>query len=191
MILLTLGFGLFIKFDEDMPILAVVFIEAVAGLGVGMNFQSPLIALQSLVDQPDYATATATFGFIRNIATSISVIVGGVVFQNGMQFHSTALRRALGEEMAEKFSGANAEANVDIVATLSSDQRRAVRDAYTASLQKMWIMYVCVAGVGLMASLMVGKQTLPSVRPADGNPAPVAQDEGASMTEELQEAPGK
>ena len=33
----------------------------------------------------DIATATATFGFTRNLGSAISVVVGGVVFNNEMK----------------------------------------------------------------------------------------------------------
>jgi hypothetical protein len=68
-----------------MSIFKIAAIGAVAGLGAGLNFQSPWFTLQSYVDPSDFATATATFGFTRNIATSVSVASGGVVFQNPMQ----------------------------------------------------------------------------------------------------------
>lgn len=68
-----------------MSIFKIAVIEAVAGLGVGLNFQSPWITLQSHDDPSDFATATATFGFTRNIATSVSVAIGGVVLQNPTQ----------------------------------------------------------------------------------------------------------
>ncbi|KAJ5173829.1 uncharacterized protein N7500_001760 [Penicillium coprophilum] len=167
MAILTLGFGLFIMFDYEMSIAKIAVIEAVAGLGVGMNFQSPLIALQSHIDPADFATATATFGFIRNIATSLSVVIGGMVFQHGMQSHSEVLANILGSETAAHFDGASAEANVDLVASLPASQRDAVRGAYVASLRSMWILYLCVAAVGLLSSFMVSKKPLHTVGSTD------------------------
>jgi hypothetical protein len=145
-----------------MSIVKIAVIEAVAGLGVGMNFQSPLIALQSHVAPDDFATATATFGFTRNIATSLSVVIGGVVFQHSMQTHARTLISVLGDEMAVLFDGSSAEANVGRIASLPIHQRNAIRGAYVASLRSMWILYVCVAAVGLLASLMVSKKSLES-----------------------------
>lgn len=170
MAVLTLGFGLFIIFDDQMSIVKIAVIEAVAGFGVGMNFQSPLMALQSHVAPGDFATATATFGFTRNIATSLSVVIGGVIFQYGMQTHATSLISVLGDETAAYFDGSNAEANLGLIASLPVHQRDAVRGAYVASLRSMWILYVCVAAVGLLASLAVNKKSLegPTDRKSDG-----------------------
>lgn len=49
MIMMTLGFGLFIDFDVNSPWSKIIVYQIIAGIGVGPNFQAPLIALQSLV----------------------------------------------------------------------------------------------------------------------------------------------
>uniref|UniRef100_L2FN73 Major facilitator superfamily transporter n=2 Tax=Colletotrichum gloeosporioides species complex TaxID=2707338 RepID=L2FN73_COLFN len=81
----TLGFGLFHDLPLQRNFTKIVLYQIVAGLGIGPNFQSPLIAVQTSVEPRDIAAATSTFGFIRQMATSISVVIGGVVFNNEMQ----------------------------------------------------------------------------------------------------------
>ncbi|KAI8940160.1 hypothetical protein NX059_003869 [Plenodomus lindquistii] len=49
MFFMTLGFGLFIDFDVNSSWAKIIIYQIIAGVGVGPNFQSPLIALQSLV----------------------------------------------------------------------------------------------------------------------------------------------
>lgn len=49
MAMMTLGFGLFIDFDVNSSWAKIIIYQIIAGIGVGPNFQSPLIALQSLV----------------------------------------------------------------------------------------------------------------------------------------------
>lgn len=49
MTVMTLGFGLFIDFDVNTSWAKIIIFQIIAGIGVGPNFQSPLIALQSLV----------------------------------------------------------------------------------------------------------------------------------------------
>lgn len=49
MALMTLGFGLFIDIDAHSSWAKLILYQIVAGLGVGPNFQAPLIALQSLI----------------------------------------------------------------------------------------------------------------------------------------------
>ncbi|KAL4931862.1 MDR family MFS transporter [Aspergillus undulatus] len=179
MAIMTLGFGLFMYFDALTPLVTICVIEALAGLGVGLNFQSPLIALQASVDASDFATATATFGFTRNIATSLSIVIGGVIFQNGM---------AMANLDTAQFNGADAEANVDIVAGLPVEERDAVRAAYVASLRKMWILYVCVAALGVAASLLLLRRRKTGMSGSDSSlPIDREPGEGTSESVALQE----
>ncbi|KAK3047141.1 hypothetical protein LTS18_013216, partial [Coniosporium uncinatum] len=112
---MTLGWGLFINFGAEANWAKIIMYQVIAGVGVGPNFQAPLIALQSLVQPRDIATATATFAFIRNLATSISVVIGGVIFQNEMASRAGTLRAALGDQTAAQLGGGNAGANVAVV----------------------------------------------------------------------------
>lgn len=49
MFMMTLGFGLFIDLDANSSWAKIIIFQIIAGIGVGPNFQAPLIALQSLV----------------------------------------------------------------------------------------------------------------------------------------------
>jgi hypothetical protein len=160
LIVMTLGFGLFIDLDPTPNWAKIIVFQIVAGIGVGPNFQSPLIALQSMVAPRDIATATATFGFIRNLSTSISVVIGGVVFQNEMQKRLPSLVTELGVQTANLLSGGSAGASVGIVDKLPPAQRAIARDAFFGSLKTMWIMYVAFAALGVAVSLFIGNQTL-------------------------------
>ncbi|KAI9828634.1 MAG: hypothetical protein M1832_001737 [Thelocarpon impressellum] len=160
MAVMTLGFGLFIDLDAHSSWAKIILYQIVAGIGVGPNFQATLIALQSLVPPRDIATATATFGFTRNLATSISVVIGGVVFQNGMQSQLPELERSLGPDTARLLGGASAGANIRAINDLPGPAREVARVAFATSLRKLWILYVCLGAAGLGISFFIGKQTL-------------------------------
>ncbi|KAN0067484.1 Major Facilitator Superfamily domain containing protein [Elaphomyces granulatus] len=158
--IMTLGFGLFI----DLPLSAtwskIILYQIVAGIGVGQNFNSPLVALQTLVKPGDIATATATFFFTRILSTSISVVIGSVVFQNEMQKQQPSLIAALGPETANVLSGGSAAASVDVISQLPDGQRDVARAAFHHSLKIMWIVYVAFAGLGLAIGFFIGNQIL-------------------------------
>ena len=156
---MTLGFGLFIDLGPNSSWAKIIVYQIVAGIGVGPNFQSPLIALQSLVLKRDIATATATFGFTRNLGSAVSIVVGSVVFQNGMISKQSQLEAALGPKAAV-IGGGSAGANVGIIQSLPDDQKTIARQAFSDSLGTMWIMYVCFAGVGLLVSFLITKNVL-------------------------------
>lgn len=85
MAITSLGFGLFIKLSVNSSLVVIIFLEIVAGLGVGLGFQPLVIALQSSVEHSDVAAATALMGFVCSLSTAISVVIGGVIFQSEMQ----------------------------------------------------------------------------------------------------------
>lgn len=108
----------------------------------------------------DIASATATFGFVRQLATSISVVIGGVVFQNEMQKQYPRLLAELGPDTAHLLTGGNAGASVGLVAKIPGHAGDVARAAYWQSLRTMYIMYVAFAAVGLCISLLVRSRKL-------------------------------
>ncbi|KAL8716993.1 MAG: hypothetical protein Q9225_005729 [Loekoesia sp. 1 TL-2023] len=160
MFFMTLGFGLYIDLKDYPSWSRIIIYQIIAGIGVGPNFQGPLIALQTLVKPKDIATATATFGFTRNISTSISVVIGGVIFQNGMSKRQHILAASLQPDIARLLGGGSAGAATDIVKNLPPEQKRVADRVYTEALRTMWIYYVAIAAIGLCVSLLIGKQKL-------------------------------
>lgn len=157
---LTLGLGLSIDLPGDRLWSKIVIYQIIAGVGSGPNFQAPLVALQTGVNQRDIATATATFNFTRNVATSIGVVLGSVLFSNTLSNRGDSLRKSLGDRTAGLLTGGNAEANVFIVDKLPAAQRSTARNAYLKSLQKTWILFTCISACGLAISLLIRRQTL-------------------------------
>jgi len=162
MAITTLGFGLFVRLGLNSPLAEIVTMEIVASLGVGLVFQPPLIALQSLVKSDDIATATALFGLIRSLSTSVSIVIGGVIFQNKMQAHYNQFRSFLPASTAQKFSSDIAAANIYAIRAISPVQKTIIKASYAESLSTMWILYAPTAGIGLLLSFLTSKQKLSS-----------------------------
>ncbi|KAH0349305.1 putative MFS transporter, partial [Aureobasidium melanogenum] len=162
MALCTLGMGLYIYIDASTPLATILGLEVVEGLGAGMLFEPPLIAMQALVKQDDVATATATLGFIRNLATSMSIVIAGVVIQNSMASKSSALRAAgLSPKLLSEFTGGDAAANVELIKNIPDvGQRNAVKAAFAFSLQRTWILMTAVSAFGLVASFFIVRSHL-------------------------------
>ncbi|KAK5134375.1 hypothetical protein LTR08_006555 [Meristemomyces frigidus] len=162
MFFLTLGYGLFINFDAKTTLAKLIVFQIIAGLGIGPLFQSPIIALQAHINPRDIGTATATLGFVRQLATSSSVVIGEVVFQNQMQTYSGQLTQVLGPKLAKTLGAGNIGANVGVIDGLPANQKQVVRTDFADSLQPMWIMYTCFAAVGLVCTIFVKRKVLTS-----------------------------
>ncbi|ROW06287.1 hypothetical protein VPNG_08050 [Cytospora leucostoma] len=159
-IIMTLGFGLLVDLPDSAYWPKIILYQLVAGIGVGANLNAPLVALQANVNPGDIAPATATFFFTRVLSSAVSVVIGGVVFQNQMQKHFAELVLTLGPDTAGKLAGSSASTSVGIVNGLPREERRVARAAYHDSLRIMWIVYVAFAAVGMLASAFVSKKVL-------------------------------
>lgn len=135
--IMTLGVGLLINLEVTANWGKIMGFQIVAGIGIGLNFEGPLLALQAIVGAENTATATATIGFVRTLSSAISVVIGTVVFQN--QMAAKDLVSALGEQLASQITG-GAMANVETIDALPPDQKLVARQAIYESLRTVWVM---------------------------------------------------
>jgi hypothetical protein len=142
-VLLTLGTGLLINLKPREGLLKLVIFEIITGIGIGMNMEPPLLAAQAAVTVLDTAAIQATMTFIRSLASTIAVVVGSVIFQNRMDAVNLSLANQVGEQLASKFKGDQAAANIELIRLLPLGQQDAVKEAYFEALKSVWIM-VCI-----------------------------------------------
>ncbi|KAI4663509.1 uncharacterized protein J4E78_003924 [Alternaria triticimaculans] len=156
-LLLTIGFGLFISFDAYTSTGKAVGFVILGGLGSGILFEAPMIAIQSQVEQRDVATATATLSFVRNIGVAISTIIGGTIFQNSMNGQASFLRDAgLPQNLLSQLDGDSAMANVMLPATFENAAwELAAKQAFAAAMRNMWITYTVLAFLSFVAGLFI------------------------------------
>ena len=155
MVLMCIGFGLFIDLGAKTNWAKIIVFQIIAGVGVGPNFQAPLIALQTNVEPRDIGAATSSFSFIRQIGTSISVVIGGVIFSNKMQSQGPYLKSELPPRLAEILTGANAIGNVQVVGHLQGHDGEVAKGAFWNSLRLMFIVYVAFAGLALLSAATI------------------------------------
>ena len=161
MLFMTLGFALFIDLPAQTSWSRLIIYQIIAGLGVGPNFQSPMLALQNSVAPHDIGPATSTFGFVRQLANAISVVVGGVVFQNHLKARRFMLIDAGIElRIVDLITNGSAMSSTMEIHQLPRKQRIVAQRAFAESMQKMWIMYACVGIVGLGLTDFVRKRAL-------------------------------
>lgn len=162
MALMAIGNGLYIHLDVSTSVGEIVGYQILSGVGAGFLFQTPIIAIQAMVSQEDTAAATATLGFIRNIAIASSIVIGGVVFQNSMsEMKPSLLATGMSDSLAEKLTGDSAAANIEYIKDIkNSTELLAVKHAFAWSMRNIWILTTCMAAVGLICSVFILKTQL-------------------------------
>jgi Na+/melibiose symporter-like transporter len=141
-VLFTLGVGLFINLDFDSGIIKLILYEIITGIGTGLNDEAPTIAALASTSERDAAVTISAMTFLRSLTSAVSIVVGGVIFQNQMTAAGPRLATQIGENNASLFSGTKASSNFELISTLPVDQQVVVREAYFDAMKKVWIM-VC------------------------------------------------
>lgn len=160
--LMTLGTGLYITLGTGTSVAMVIGLEIIGAFGPALLFQGPMVAIQNTVSQAETAAATACLGFIRSLAMALSVVVGGVVFQNSMDArHSTFVAAGFNETVLEALSGSQAAANVGITQLIQDTvQRQVVLEAFAWSMRNLFILYTCLAAVTMVAIVFIKHRSL-------------------------------
>ncbi|KAF5979531.1 major facilitator superfamily transporter [Fusarium bulbicola] len=129
--LMTLGIGLFISLGQRKEWPKLVTAEVIAGLGCGVLFQNPMIALQTHVRQRDMAATMSAYTFMRGLFVSISIVVGTVFIQRTVH-------------------GGNLTA-------VSSDRAQGETDkhGYVSGLRVMWAFYTALCGLMLVSAVFI------------------------------------
>ncbi|KAI1113276.1 MFS general substrate transporter [Nemania sp. NC0429] len=160
LVVLIIGTGLYINLQAYPSWSRIIIFQIISGIGIGPVFQAPIIAIFSLTKPADIASAAATFFFARDIATAMSIVFGGVIFQNRIAAHAGTIRAALSSDTAEEIINGATSRALDIIPTLPGDQRQVVISAYNESLRDEWIFYTALAGVAIILSVFISKQVL-------------------------------
>lgn len=153
-VLMTLGTGLYIQFWTNTPLSQIIGFQIIAAVGMAFLFQTPMLAVQNTVRKSDVASATSALSFLRSLASSLAVVIGGSIFQNSINTRSSALAAAgLSVSLQNSLNGENAAANVEIIRTITSPtQLEAVKEAYAYGTRRIFIFYTAIAGLTLLAS---------------------------------------
>ena len=157
---LILGHGLYINLPNHASWPRTIIFQIISGIGIGPLFQAPIIAVFSLTKPADIASAAATIFFARDIAQAMSVVIGGVIFQNRMQAHAPQLKAVLSPEVALTLTDGDATAQTEFIQHLSGRAKRVVFDTYTKSISTTWIFFTALGGVALLLSVLINKQVL-------------------------------
>ncbi|KAJ0365561.1 hypothetical protein COL154_004418 [Colletotrichum chrysophilum] len=132
--LMTLGNGLFITFGTTPDWAKIVCFQIITGIGAGVLFQSPMIAIQTHTHQKDMAAAMSAFTFFRSLFSSMSVVIGTVLLQRNLG--GGGLTALHSEETSVQTEGTG-------------------KEDYVAALHIMWAFFTGVAGCMIVAACFI------------------------------------
>ncbi|GAB7354589.1 hypothetical protein MBLNU459_g5033t2 [Dothideomycetes sp. NU459] len=162
---LLIGTSLLTLLSATSTVPTIVGFEIVTGIGTGLLFEPALVALLALLPKNALATTTSTAGLVRNLASCFGIVIGGVIFENGISDQAAGLHSAgLSPSLVERLTGSTAAANVGLIATIEDpEQGLAVRKAFAESLRIVWITCVGMAAGLAICGVFVKKRHLSDV----------------------------
>lgn len=163
-IIMTVGIGLYVCLSATSSTGEIVGFQILAGIGSGVLYEPPLLALQAFVPQNNVATASSSLGFVRSLASAMSVVIGGVIFQNSIDIRVDALKTppaSLPSNITDLLSNGQAVANIVAVNLIQDEgQKILVKETYAWSLRNIWLFYVCTSALCILSTVFIKKQVL-------------------------------
>ncbi|KAH8736285.1 major facilitator superfamily domain-containing protein [Ilyonectria robusta] len=81
-IFMAIGYGLICTLKVDTPTAGWIGYQLLAGVGVGIGMQQPLVAVQVVCDMADVPTGTAMIIFVQTLGGALCVTAGQTIFTN-------------------------------------------------------------------------------------------------------------
>ncbi|MES9539098.1 MULTISPECIES: MFS transporter [unclassified Actinomadura] len=176
--LLCVAGGLYLLslLHTDSPKVLVGTDLAVLGVGMGLSLQILILAAQNAAAPADLASTTSGVSFFRNLGGAMGVAAFGAILTNRVADEITSGFRAAGIPMPG--GGAHGLGSPEEISKLPPPVRGIIQEAFTNSLQTVFLVGIPVALVGFLAVLALKELPLRgSAHRGKGEPAPAVQQE--------------
>ncbi|KAJ7624051.1 major facilitator superfamily domain-containing protein [Mycena polygramma] len=122
----------------------------IVGIGIGVLILASYFPVLAPISVTQNAQALALFVFVRNFSLVWGITVGGTILQNELQ-------KRLPADFIAQFPGGVeiAYAVIPVIRTLDEPLRTEVRVAFAESLKVVWWTTTGVAGLGVLACLLM------------------------------------
>lgn len=147
-VVMPVGYGLITTFTPDTGSSAWIGYQAIAGIGIGLGMQQPLMAVQTVLNIKDVPTGTALLIFIQTLGGALFVSVSQNVFTN-------KLTNLLAQNVPDL------DPNIVLSAGATSLQSSVPREflqgviiSYNDALVRVFIVATVMAALSLIGSLL-------------------------------------
>ncbi len=148
-VLMSIGFGLLSTFKPDTDRPAWLGYQVIAGAGIGLGLQEPLMAVQTVLDIADVPTGTAIIIFLQTLGGALFVSIAENVFTNKLVEYSLAFVPSLDPAVLLS-TGATS-----IQTTIPADMLAGVTLAYSDALTQTFLISASMAAASVVGSLFI------------------------------------
>ncbi|NYE17409.1 MFS transporter [Actinomadura citrea] len=159
--LLCVAGGLYLLslLHTDSPKVIVGADLAVLGVGMGLSLQILILAAQNAAAPADLASTTSGVSFFRNLGGAMGVAAFGAILTNRVADEITSGFRSAGIPVPAG-GGASDLGSPEEISKLPPQVRSIIQDAFTDSLETVFLVGIPVALVGFLAMLALKEHPL-------------------------------
>ncbi|KAK1830415.1 DHA14-like major facilitator [Podospora conica] len=144
----TVGYGLLTTFSPSTPAPVWIGYQILAGVGIGLGMQQPLMAVQTVLEIDDVPTGTAVVVFMQTLGGALFVSIAQNVFTNKLVEYVAAYAPAFGDPMGILAIGATSVQKLPPGEVLEGVTR-----AYNDSLTKTFVVFTALSGLAMVGAV--------------------------------------
>ena len=151
------------RLDVDSPYWFAALSMYVFGAGLGLSLQVVVVVVQNAVDRSDMGVATSSVAFFRQMGGSFGTALFGAILTSRLSVH-----------LAEVLPGGASAAgkvdtnNTDAIKELPAAIRRLVQEAFSRSLEEMFLTAVPIVLLAGVLALFIKEVPLGTRQDAEG-----------------------
>jgi EmrB/QacA subfamily drug resistance transporter len=150
--IMVVGLYLLSRLKADTDFVEVAGYMLVLGVGMGMIMQVVVLAVQNAVPYRDLGTATAGVNLFRSLGSAFGVAIFGAVLSN--RLHAN-LAKLVAPEASQGLNPNALTGSPEQIRALPPDVYQGVIEAFTRSLQSVFLWAVPVAVVGFVLAFLL------------------------------------
>jgi hypothetical protein len=144
----TIGYGLLTTFTPSTASPKWIGYQILAGVGIGLGMQQPLMAVQTVLDISDVPTGTAIIVFAQTLGGALFVSIAQNVFTNKLVEYVAEYAPGFGDPLAILMIGATSVQKLPPGEVLEGVTR-----AYNDSLTKTFVVFTALSGLAIVGAV--------------------------------------
>lgn len=145
----SIGFGLITTFYPGISMSKWLGYQAMAGMGIGLGMQQPLMAVQTVLDIADVPTGTSLLIFLQTLGGALFVSVGQNVFTNELISNLAKYAPAVNPAIVLEIGATS------IQSTIAAADLVGVTLAYNNALTTAFKVATAMVAVGIIGALAI------------------------------------
>jgi hypothetical protein len=151
-VMMSVGAGLLSTFSPTTSNALLIVYPAIFGAGIGISFQQPIIAAQTVLSEEDIPIGTSVIVFGQSIGGAIILSVAETVFSNRL---ATNIRDMLGVVVSSENLLAGGIKDVISAVVGAGGSQASVIDAENKAITQAFYVGLAMAGLSIIGALTV------------------------------------